>query len=589
MQTFDLKQLRLLDGPCKDAQESCRRYLHALDSDRMLRNYRVNAGLDAPGEPLGGWERPDIEVRGNFVAHYLTACALMYAAVGDKELKAKADSIVAELAKCQAALGGGYLMAFPNTFFDRLESMENVPWASYYIVHKMMAGLLDMYTICSNKQALQVLEGMVGYFAGRMAKLSGHRIDQILTVEHGGIIETLYDAYAVTGDKKYLDLGRKYEYSAFLGPLAIEHDNLTKLHANTHIPIICGAARYYEITGDERYRAIVRYFWDRAVTHRTYATGGCTVHERWPEPDKLADTLNWNNQECCKTYNLLRVTRYLMRWTADPAYADFYERAFVNGILGTQDVESGQMMYYVPLATGYAKWFGSPNDTFWCCYGTGVESFAKLADSIYFHDDEGLYVNLFIASELNWTERGVRVEQLTGFPNEERTSLVIHTSKPQEMPIHIHIPYWAKRGVKIRVNGEKQDVAAKPTSYATIERTWSDGDRVEVDLPMSLHLQAMPDDPNLAAIMYGPLVLAGILDPGEGHETRFTDDKQDKFAKTDYTEPIRLTGPMDNLDSWIKPTGAPVTFTTTGQETAITLIPLNRVANQRYGVYWRMG
>jgi len=564
VEPFELSRVRLLDGPCLVAQEANRRYLHLLDSDRLLHSCRTNAGLEAPGEALGGWEAPTVEVRGHFVGHYLSACALMYASTGDEELKAKADALVAELAKCQEALGGGYLSAFPASFWDRLESMDRVTWAPYYVIHKIMAGLFDMYTLCGNQQALDVLKRMAAYFKGRLDKLSVWETDRLLAVEFGGMSEVLHNLYGVTGDPDHLQLAHAFDRATFLGPLALEHDNLSRIHANTHIPEVCGAARRYELTGDERYRTIVRYFWERVANARSYATGGSNQAEHWPDPGKLAATLSSDNQESCTTYNVLKVTRYLFRWTGDPRYADFYERAYLNGILGTQNPEDGMLAYFLPLATGHAKAFGTPYDSFWCCYGTGIESFSKLGDSIYFHDDDGVYVNLSIASTVSWPEKGVRLEQRTSFPDEPRTAFILRAEKPVVLTLRVRVPYWATRGVELRVNGEPVEAEAQPSSYLSLRREWKDGDRVEVEMPMGLHAEPLPDDPELAAILYGPLVLAGLTD-------------QDRYFLAD----------LHDLDAWIKPVeGEPLTFTTVGQPMDLRLIPLNRVVHERYGVYW---
>jgi len=571
MEAFDLSQVRLGEGPCREAQEANRRYLHALDAERLLYNFRCNAGLSAPGQPLGGWEAPDCEVRGHFVGHYLSACALMYASTGDEQLRAKAEGMVAELAKCQQALGGGYLSAFPESFWARLESMQQPPWAPYYTIHKIMAGLRDVHRYCGSAQALQVLRGMASYFEGRRQRLSGWQWDQVLGVEFGGMSEVLHDLYALTGERQHLELAHAFDRASFLGPLALEpvrppsagHDNLTGLHANTHIPVVCGAARHYELTGDERYRRAVSFFWERVVGTRCYATGGTSQAEHWGEPGRLADTLAADNQESCTTYNMLKLTRYLLRWTGEARYADYYERAYYNGILGTQQPVTGMLAYFLPLAAGSAKSYGTPEASFWCCYGTGIESFAKLGDSIYCHDGQGLYVNLFIASTLDWRERGVRLEQVTRFPEEQGTTLIFHTGQPVRLALRLRVPAWA-RGAQVRVNGEAGRARPRPGRYLCLEREWREGDRVELRLPMSLQAEPMPDDPELAAITYGPLVLAGLAD-GERH---FLADSK-------------------HLDTWIKPVaGQPLTFRTVGQPADLTLVPLHRVVDERYGVYW---
>ena len=569
LEAFDLKHVRLGDGPCMVGQEANRRYLHALDAERMLRNFRITAGLPAPGEPLGGWEAPTCEVRGHFIGHFLSACALMYCSTGDEKLKAKADAMVADWARCQKAMGGEYLSAYPKDFWDRLEAMKKPPWAPYYVVHKIMAGLYDVHRLCGNQQALDVLKGMAAYYKKRIDKLPLKTWNHILTVEFGGMSEVLHDLYSVTGDPGHLAVAHKYDQGAFLGPLALAWDNLSGLHANTQIPKICGAARRYELTGDERYRDLVAFFYDRVANARSYCTGGSNLNEHWPEPHALAETLASNNQECCTTYNMLKVARYLFRWTGDVQYADFYERAFFNGILGTQDPETGMLMYFVPLATGHTKrkggrGFSTPNDSFWCCTGTGIESFAKLGDSIYFHDDEGITVNLFIASTVTWSEKGVTLEQVTQFPDQAGTRFVFHAERPTALALNVRVPYWATRGVPVKVNGKPIDAPAQPASYLTIKRTWKDGDTVDVSLPMGLHACPMPDDAALVAIMCGPVVLCGLT----AEKTYFVADAKD-------------------LDAWIKPVqGKPLTFRTTGQPTDVTFIPFHKVLEEPYGVYW---
>lgn len=564
LKPFPLQEVRLLEGPCLAAQEANRRYLHALEAERLLRDFRLNAGLDAPGEPLGGWERPDCEVRGHFVGHYLSACALMYASAGDEALKAKADYMVAELAKCQAALGGEYLSAFPESFWDRLESMQNPPWAPYYVIHKVMAGLYDVHTLCGNRQALEVLKGMATYFKKRHDKLSAWQWDNLLAVEFGGMAEVLYNLYGETHDPQHADLAHAFDRAAFLGPLALEHDNLSRIHANTHIPEIVGAARRYELLGDERYRTISTYFWDRVVNARTYATGGTSNAEHWPEPGRLAATLSIQNQESCTSYNMLKVTRHLIQWTAEPQYAEYYERTYFNSILGTQRCSDGMLAYFTPLACGSKKVFGTPNDAFWCCYGTGIESFSKLGDSIYFHDGKGIWVNLFVASEVHWKERGVRLEQRTRFPEEESTTFVWHVEHPTKLALRFLVPYWVGAGFEVRVNGRRVEVRRQPSSYASLKRAWKDGDTVQIMLPMYLHAAPMPDDPELLALLYGPLVLAGLTE-------------RPVYFLADTAEP----------DAWIRPVeGKPLMFHTVGQPADVTFVPLNRVIEEAYGVYF---
>ncbi|MCP4639323.1 MAG: hypothetical protein GY851_02765 [bacterium] len=561
---FPLTQIRLLEGPHLDAQEANRAYLLSLDPERLLYTFRVNAGLDAPGEPLGGWEKPDCEVRGHFIGHYLTACALMYQSAGDEELKRRGDYMVAEFAKCQEALGGGYLSAYPATFWDRLESMEKPPWAPYYTIHKIMAGLRDMHTRCGNEQALDVLKGMASYFKNRHDALTIWEWDRTLGVEFGGMAEVLYDLYALTDDPDHRDYAHAFDKATFLGPLALEHDSLTKIHANTHIPEVIGAARRYELLNDGRYLTAARFFWDCVVDGRMYATGGTSEGEFWGEPHCLADTLTHRNQETCTSYNMLRLTRYLYRWTGDPRYADFYERTYMNSILGTQRVSDGMLAYFTPLACGHKRVFGTATDSFWCCTGTGIESFSKLADSVYFYNDDSVYVNLFIPSAVSWPEKGLRFEQRTTFPDEDTTTFTVRVENPIEVALKVRVPYWAEGASVVAVNGESDTARQVQDGYLVVRRLWNDGDTVTVQLPMALHAAPMPDDPELVAVMYGPLVLAGK-----------TEDTP--WFMADAADPASWLEPVDDT---------PLTFRTHGQKTDMTFKPLNRIGEEAYGVYF---
>jgi DUF1680 family protein len=367
------------------------------------------------------------------------------------------------------------------------------------------------------------------------------------------------------------------------------------LHANTQIPKIIGAARLYEITGDLRYRWIAEFFWRQVTAHRCYVTGGTSNVERWRTgPDQLASELSDTTQECCCTYNMLKLTRHVFGWTADARCADYYERAFFNGILGTMNPADAATMYYVPLASGYWKMFSTPRRSFWCCTGSGAESFSRLADSIYFHDDRGLWVNLFVASQLEWPEKGLKIAQQTSFPDEEGTSLVFTAERPVELELRIRTPYWATRGIAIKVNGQPQtELAVLHSFYRTVSRTWKTGDRVEIALPMSLHAHPMPDDPSLQAFLYGPLVLAGELgSEGVTVESTHGDPLNARGGKYLRGLPIaapEFHAPPGKPSDWIHPTpGRKLAFATTGQSKDVTLAPLNRLFDQRYAVYWRV-
>jgi DUF1680 family protein len=572
LEPFGLTQVRLLDGLEKREMEADRRYLHALPVDDMLWCFRQNVGLPTPGKPLGGWESPSSEIRGTFVGHYLTACTLMAQSTGDTQLKDKANLMVDEIAKCQQAVGPNFIGAIPSTYLDRVETGKQI-WAPYYVVEKLMTGLLDVYKVFGNKKALEVATRMDAYIRGRAAKLSDRQLDATMTTEFGGMAQMEYNLYDITHNPANLSYAHRWDQAAILGPLALGEDALSGIHANTNLPKVLGAARRYEEVNDPVYRRVVEYFWDRVVNHRTYATGGNNKAEFWGDPDDLAHNLVGNNQESCTTYNMLKIARTLIRWTADPKYADFYERAYFNGILPTQRPDTGMMIYYLPLAGGDTKAWGTFHDSFWCCYCTGIESFAKLNDSIYFHDKDGLFVNLYVPSELTWSEKGLRLTQQTKFPEEEGSTFTIHVKHPNDLALNFHVPYWCSR-FRVSVNGQAIPLDAKPSSYAAIRRTWHDGDIVKLTMPMSLRTQPMPDDSALKAVMYGPVVLAGVMDP----KTPIAED-----LNTGYLN----LNPNEDPTKWLTPVaGKPLQFRTVGQKANLPFIPLYDVIDDRFGVYW---
>lgn len=573
---FALTDVRLLPGPCLDAQERDKEYLLWLDPDRLLRPFRVNAGLPAPGEPYTAWEAADCEIRGHFVGHYLTALALMHQSTGDAEVKERLDLMVAEFARCQEALGGGYLSAFPATYWDRLEAMEKPPWAPFYVIHKIMAGALDAYVLTGNEQGLAIAEGMAEWLARRFDPIPEEQWQRMLTVEFGGMSDVLHNLYEVTANPEHLRLANRFNQERFLEPLWSSHDNLTGLHGNTHIPKVIAAVRHYELTGDERYLKAAWYFWKRVVLYRTFASGGTTAFEVWGPPGEMAGTENQNPHETCKTHNMLKLTRLLFELSPTAQYGDYYERAFLNGILGTQHPKTGQLIYYVYQGAGSRKQWGTPDGAFWCCYGTGIESFAKLADSVYFHSDDELYVNLFLPTRLAWHEKGVTLEQTTGFPEEQGTTLTVGCQRPTRFTLKLRIPEWVARRATVRVNG--QVVAEGPVpGYLPITRTFRNGDRVELSLPMSCTSIALPGDPDSIALRYGPLVLAAVGMP----EATPAASKHPHGAEGSYI-PMGAGDPASQLEPV---PGEPLTFRLRGAPAGVKLIPLNRVTDETYQVY----
>jgi DUF1680 family protein len=585
---FPMSQVRLLDGPFKRGMETNASYLRILPNDRLLHMFRLTAGLPSVAKPLGGKERPNCELRGHFSGgHYLSACALNYASTGDETLRRKADDLVAGLAVCQEAHDSGYLSAFPEEFFNRLRDGKQV-WAPFYTLHKIMAGHLDMYVHCGNTQALATVEKMAGWVGRWIEPLSDTHMQRILEVEQGGILETLLNLYAATGNHEYLRTAERFDHHDFFDPLAEFRDELTGLHANTNIPKVIGAARQYEVTGNTRYRDIATYFWQEITSRRSFCTGGTSTNERWLSPaGSLGAEISQRSEECCCSYNMLKLTRHIFGWTASARAMDYYERTLFNSRLGTQDA-NGMKGYFLAVGRGWWKYYNTPFDSFWCCTGTGAEEFAKFNDTIYFHDGENLYVNLFMASELEWPEKGIWLRQETRFPEEDVTVLTVRTNRPTRMGIKVRVPYWATEGGYLTLNGAPLAASASPGSYVVVDRTWKSGDRLEVKLPMTWHAAPVDGDSTQQAMMYGPLVLAGRLsDEDLTHDMTYLGYSSDP-PRRPYPVPDIMPVPGDPT-GWIRPAGSrPLRFQTVAQPKNFEVTPLYQVSGERYVVYWKL-
>nr|KYP71149.1 hypothetical protein KK1_010393 [Cajanus cajan] len=523
------------------AQQTNLEYLLMLDVDSLIWSFRKTAGLATPGTPYGGWEDPiKSEVRGHFVGHYLSASALMWASTQNDSLKQKMSYLVAGLSSCQEKIGTGYLSAFPSKLFDRFEAIRKV-WAPYYTIHKILAGLLDQHTFAGNPQALKMATWMVDYFYNRVlnviTKYTVNRHYQSLNEETGGMNDVLYRLYSITGDSKHLLLAHLFDKPCFLGLLAVQANDIADFHANTHIPIVVGSQMRYEITGDPRYKEIGTFFMDLINSSHSYATGGTSVNEFWSNPKRIADNIKTTeNEESCTTYNMLKVSRHLFRWTKEVSYADYYERALTNGVLSIQrGTDPGVMIYMLPLGLGVSKaktlhsW-GTPFNDFWCCYGTGIESFSKLGDSIYFEEegkDPTLYIIQYISSSFNWKSGKVLLNQtVVPVSSWDPYLQVTFTFSPVEVPVtftlstlNLRLPSWSRLdGAKGILNAERLSLPT-PGNYLSITRQWSASDKLTLQLPITIRTEAIKDDrpeyASIQAILYGPYLLSGHTSGGD--------------------------------------------------------------------------
>lgn len=592
LEPFPLTSVRLGPGIFKEQEEINARYLDSLATDRLLHTFRVTAGISSSATPYKGWEDPTCELRGHFAGgHYLSAVALAYAAAGNDDLKKRGDELVAGLDACQKKNGNNYLSAYPTELFEHLTQGKPV-WAPFYTYHKIMAGLLDMYTLAGNADALRIAEGMGQWAQDYMVGISTDQRLRMLRTEYGGMNEVLVNLAAITRNDRYIAAAHLFEQPGFLDPLAERRDELQGLHANTHVPKIIGAARMYEVTGDRRYREIAEYFLSEVLAARNYAIGNTSLDEHWKTlPGQLKGTLAWTNAECCVAYNLMKLERLVFGWTGDTRWMDAYERSLFNCRLGTQNAQ-GLKQYFFPLAAGYWRTYNSAEESFWCCTGSGAEEFAKLTDTIYFRRGKDVYVNQFLASTLDWKDEGFALEQVTQFPREQGTTLKIKSSCPALRSIHVRIPGWTSGEATVTINGRAIDAIGDPGSYLAIRRNWQNGDTIAISLPMDLRQEPLPGDDTIAAALYGPLVLAadmGAAPTDESYRIIRSGDTVPKKLPDAEPLPKAAAAAAATTEQWIQTDSKQdLRFTAAGEKAKHQLLPMYQISDQRYSVYWQM-
>jgi hypothetical protein len=589
-------QVRLLPSLFTARAELNRRYLLSLREENLLQNYYLEAGLwSVPGEPENchwGWESPTCQLRGHFLGHWLSAAARLYATRGDLEIKARADWIISELARCQAENGGEWAGSIPEKYFDWLARGKEV-WAPHYTVHKTLMGLYEMATLGGSAQALEILVRWSAWFHRWSARFTRAEMDRILEVETGGMMELWADLSALTGRAEYLQLMERYERRLFFDPLLAGEDVLTDQHANTRIPEIHGAARAWEVTGEPRWREIVEAFWRCAVTDReAFCTGGGTDGEIWTPPGELAARLSSKNQEHCTVYNLMRLAEYLYRWTGDPTYADYWERNLYNGILAQQHPATGMVAYFLPLKAGSAKKWSTPTESFWCCLGTLVQAHTMYEGSIFYTDEDGLVVNQVIPAELDWSRDGVAVraaldvvKPLTA-PQQPRGlgldtikrfqrypdlafTLEVACESTLEFTLKIRIPWWIAGRPTIEISNQPLDIPASPSTFVSLRRVWSGVETVYVEFPKDLTTSSLPDAPEMAAFMDGPVVLAGLFD-------------EERVLYGDKEQPETILAPVHELEWYRRRQG----YRTRVQPHGTRFVPLYDIADERYTIYF---
>lgn len=579
-QSFLPNEVLLTESWIQQKEINNKNYLLEIDPDQLLHNFRINARIPSFSKALEGWESPNSGLRGHFLGHYLSACAILYSKYRDTLILHRLNYLTEKLTECQNYLGGKYLSAFPESDFDTLEKKYGEVWAPYYTYHKIMQGLLDVYKYTGNKRSYAVVLNMADYVSQRMSKLSEEQIEKVLfsatanpTNEAGGMNEALQNLYFFSNDPKHLALAVKFDRKWFYGPLLNGVDILSGLHANTHIALVNGYARRYENTGNDTFKTATFNFWHILLNHHSYINGTSSgprpiattptsrTSEHWGHPNQLSATLSGHIAEACVTHNLQKLSTSLFEWTGNPQYADAYANTFYNAVMSLEEDSAARTVYHLPLGSPRKKEFLKQND-FRCCNGTGIVAFTELSSSIYFHKQNRLYVNMLVPSRLEWNEQGISIEQITQFPENPKSILKISAIKATDFALNLLIPSWANSNSILLINGCKQNIKLVPGTFAKISRRWSNGDSIELKFDFQFYLKKMPDNSKVIAIYYGPVLLA------------FETEKE-----------LILKGNENDILRKLTKIADQFSFYLWNNNTKYNLLPFYKIKNQNYGVY----
>ena len=602
MESFDVKDVTLTPSAFKHAEEMDIRYLLGIDPDRLLAPYLKEAGLKPKAENYTNWENTGLD--GHIGGHYLSALTYMYASTGNQEIKGRLDYVISELKRCYDADGNGYISGVPGGKQIWKEIAEgniraasfglNDRWVPLYNIHKIFAGLRDAYLIYGSKECREMFIGLTDWMYRLTSGLTDEQLQDMLRSEHGGLNEVFADAAAISGDARFMELAKRFSHKRVLEPLLKGEDHLTGMHANTQIPKVIGYKRIADLEGYEDWDKAAQYFWETVVDNRSITIGGNSVFEHFHPAENFESMLtSEQGPETCNTYNMLRLTKMLYATTGNTHYMDYYERALYNHILSTINPIQGGFVYFTPMRPGHYRVYSQPQTSFWCCVGSGMENHARYGEMIYSHKgDKELIVNLFIPSVLTWGK--TVVEQVNSFPAEEGTTLMINPKKPAEFTVSIRVPEWTESArMNAKVNGEPVE-AVLEDGFLKIERRWAKGDKISVDLPMSLRAVQLPDKTENYSFMYGPVVLAASLGK-EDQLGMYADDSRGGHIAAGKKLPLNemplIVGEKDDMLSRIsKVEGKPLTFKMTGlaplKYKEMTLVPFSSLHECRYMVYW---
>lgn len=607
LENFPLSAVRLLEGPFFQAQQRDLEYILSLDVNRLLVPFLREAGIATKSKSYGNWENTGLD--GHIGGHYLSALAQMYAATGNDEVKKRLDYMVDQLEKCQKKNNNGYVGGIPGgqQIWDEIKRGKieadnfslNKKWVPLYNIHKLYAGLRDAFQIGGNQQARKVFIGLCDWFFNLTAGLTDTQIQQMLKSEHGGLNEIFADAAEITGDKKFLTLAMRLSHRAILNPLLHRKDSLTGLHANTQIPKVIGYKKIADVTKDAAWSDAADFFWKTVVENRSISIGGNSVREHFHPATDFSSMIESNQgPETCNTYNMLRLTKALYLSKPDVGYMDYYERATYNHILSSQHPVHGGFVYFTPMRPRHYRVYSSPQESFWCCVGSGLENHGKYGELIYAHNGRDIFVNLFIPSQLTWNEKGIGITQKTNFPASEISTLTLDLKKPMEFAIKIRIPGWVDPAkLKVKVNGDAIRVDAGSPSFVTINRKWKQGDVITITMPMHIVIEYLPGDSTWGSFIHGPIVLAAAVDSTEltnviANDGRMAHVAEGKFLPIDEA-PLMVSRNSSFINELKPVKGEPLTFTASSliypeMYKNVRLVPFSTIHDVRYMIYWQL-
>ena len=600
---FGISDVRLTRSAFKHAEDMDIQYLLALNPDRLLAPYLKGAGLPPKADNYTNWENTGLD--GHIGGHYLSALSFMYAATGNEEIGRRLDYVLSELKRCQDTAGDGYLCGVPDgrKMWKEIEQGNvraatfglNDRWVPLYNIHKIYAGLRDAYLVAHREEAKDMLVKLTDWMERTTANLTDAQMQDMLRSEHGGLNETFADVAAITGDKRYLTLAHRFSHDIILNPLLKQEDKLTGIHANTQIPKVIGFKRIADIEKNDDWSKAADFFWHTVVNNRSITIGGNSVYEHFHPADNF-EPMRTSEQgpETCNTYNMLRLTKMLYATSADAKYMDYYERALFNHILSTQDPVQGGFVYFTPMRSGHYRVYSQPQTSFWCCVGSGLENHARYGEMIYAHKgNDQLYVNLFIPSTLEWGD--INIEQSTSFPDEEGTSVIVTSKKGKnkKFTLNIRVPEWVNEGeLSLTINGKTEKVNIAD-GYVKVNRSWKDGDKLHISMPMHLRAIDMPDNSHNYSFLYGPIVLASRMGT-QRQDGMFADDSRGGHIAQGPRLPLQnmpvVVGSTEDILSHITKTDGKMEFTLKGVSPenyeGMKLEPFYRIHESRYMAYW---